>query len=93
MPSSVDKARYVKYALVALVIQTGAGCAWLPTRTVIEVVTPPSHLMAACVEPPGDARTNREMAEWLLRTKIALRGCDARMEALREWATDSGDGP
>ena len=60
-----------------------AGCATAPVP-----MAPPPDLVAPCPEPAARASTNGELAAYALELKIALRGCNRQLEALREWARD-----
>lgn len=61
-----------------------AGCAAM--RVVPVRILPPPELSQACEEPAGGPQTNGELAQYALALRDALRGCNRRLEALREWA-------
>lgn len=70
--------------MTLLVVGTLAGCASLAPRPVR--ILPPAELSQACEEPAGGPQTNGELAQYALALRDALRGCNRRLEALREWA-------
>lgn len=58
-----------------------------PSKVIDRVVrvTPPSELLADCPAPVGNAKTNEDVADWLLAYKGALRTCNVDKQALRDW--------
>lgn len=68
--------------LAALALSGCAGSTPLLVRDL-----PPEVLLQDCPEPPANIRTNKDLAEWALALRQALRVCNNDKAALREWAT------
>lgn len=62
-----------------------SGCASTPVY-VREV--PPAALLEPCEEPASTLETNKDLAEWALALRTALRVCNNDKEALRHWAKE-----
>ena len=58
------------------------------TRTVIEPVYPPAHLIQDCPEPTMIGDTNGALARYAIDLRAALRSCNGDKAGLREWMAE-----
>lgn len=73
-----------RLSLISLLLL--ASCAAVAPKP--EKIVPPVELLQPCQEPAGRVRTNGELSRYALELLDALRGCNRRMDALREWAQE-----
>lgn len=74
-------------ALIVLLIASvwASGCA-APPVYVREL--PPAVLLEDCEEPVSTLETNKDLAQWALALRSALRVCNNDKQALRDWAKE-----
>lgn len=80
-----------RYIVGISLIGALAGCGTLPQVSPGEtlVLAPPASLTLPCPSPAYPLETTGDLARGLLAEREALRECDRRMQALRDWGREA----
>ena len=81
--------RYNKLGAFCALLVLG-GCSLLPTRTDIQTLIPPEHLLVECeVLPATPLSVNADLAQSLAAHRERLKECALRSRELKEWASEA----
>jgi hypothetical protein len=85
--------KLLKIGWIILCLLPCWGCSPARTKTEIITLTPPGTLLLPVAEPALSGSRNRDLLDYALRLRTALREANADKAALRVWAIDSAARP